>query len=300
MKHIEAQVIATFGRSYQVKTPDGLVFLSVSRGKKREAVCGDWVSIKPTVPELSNDESHPQGVIEKIQTRRSLLYRSDMYRQKQIAANVDQLLIVVAGNPSFDEELVSRCLIAAHSQDITPIIVLNKTDLIRETEQTKQRLAYFQQIGYQILPLSAKQQCDQLLQQLHGHISVLVGQSGMGKSTIINQLIPEANTRTREVSSALDSGKHTTTHSTLYQLDNNTQIIDCPGVQAFGLNHLDYPQIEQAFIEFRPLLGHCRFSNCRHQHEPDCAIKQAVDSGKIARQRLQHFYRISSELASKR
>jgi ribosome biogenesis GTPase len=133
-----------------------------------------------------------------------------------------------------------------------------------------------------------------LLPYLQGHTSVLVGQSGMGKSTLINALIPDAQAATREISSVLDSGKHTTTHARLYHLNADSHLIDCPGVQAFGLHHLDFAAVESSFPEFRPYLGHCRFANCSHSHEPDCAIRKATAEGKIDERRLELFQQITS------
>jgi len=122
---------------------------------------------------------------------------------------------------------------------------------------------------------------------------VLVGQSGMGKSTLINALIPAAHAATREISTVLDSGKHTTTHARLYHLNHDSALIDCPGVQLFGLHHLDFAAMERNFPEFLPYLGECRFANCSHSHEPDCAIRKATEEGKIDPRRLQLFQQIA-------
>ena len=233
--------------------------------------------------------SPDQGVIERIADRTSLLYRSDLFREKIIAANVDQIVIVVAAVPSFYEELINRCLVAAESVGIRALIVLNKTDL-PETAAARETLALYETLGYPLLPLCARQAVTPLNAHLQGQTSVLVGQSGMGKSTLINALLPEARAREGEVSTALDSGKHTTTHAMLYHLDTDSHIIDSPGLQEFGLHHLKLEDIAQTFIEFRPHLGNCRFSNCLHLVEPGCAIDEAVKSGAIDSRRL-NFYR---------
>ena len=236
--------------------------------------------------------SADQGVIDSIAPRTSLLYRSDAYRQKIIAANVTQIIIVVATEPSFSDELLARCLIAAHDQKLDILIVLNKCDL-PQIEAARAQLAPYRAIGYRVLELSAKQDVAPLLPFLQGHTSVLVGQSGMGKSTLINALMPEAQAATREISTVLDSGKHTTTHARLYHLNADSHLIDCPGVQLFGLHHLDFAAIERSFPEFLPYLGQCRFANCSHSHEPDCAIRKATEAGKIDARRLKLFQQIA-------
>lgn len=274
-------VVAAHGREYRVEEADGTVLPCFPRGKKSEIVCGDRVHYQRS--------SADQGVIEKILPRQSLLYRSNEHRQKLIAANVEQIIFVVATEPAFSDELLSRCLIAAESQNVTPLIVLNKCDVTERLAAARERLALFQNLGYTVLELIGKDHAEDLRPHLQGKTSVLVGQSGMGKSTLINALIPAANAATREISTFLDSGKHTTTHATLYHLDSESALIDSPGLQAFGLGHLARDEIEAAFVEFRPYLGQCRFRDCRHDREPDCAIQAAFMAGKIDSRRLQHY-----------
>ena len=281
---MEGRVIAAHGRQYVVELADGTLLPCFPRGKKSEIACGDRVDIMRT--------SDDQGVVEAIQPRVSLLYRSNEIRQKLIAANVDQLVIVVATEPAFSDELVARALLAAESEDIAPLIVLNKCDLADKLPAARQRLATLAGLGYPILELSALNHAEDLRPWLAGKTSVLVGQSGMGKSTLVNALIPEANAATREISQALDSGKHTTTHATLYHLDGNSDLIDSPGLQEFGLGHLDRQEIEIAFREFRPYLGQCRFRDCRHDREPGCALRAAVEAGTIDPGRFASYHRI--------
>lgn len=285
---LEGLVVAAYGQRYGVELKDGRQISCVTRGKKNDLACGDRVRIKLT------DTS--EGVVEETLPRTSLLYRSNAYRSKMLAANVTQIVIVLATHPSFYEALLNRCLIAAEAAGIRALIVLNKCDLADNTNSMK-LLQRYADLGYQVQPLSAKQDVSPLRIWLHGNTSVLVGQSGMGKSTIINALLPDSNIRTREVSEVLDSGKHTTTAAHLYHLGAHTDLIDSPGLQEFGLNHLSIEQLEHAFIEFRPYLGKCRFNNCRHLQEPDCAIGQAVAADTICRERLTYYQSIVAELS---
>ena len=207
---------------------------------------------------------------------------------------------MLATQPSFYEALLNRCLVAAEAANIKPLIVLNKCDLA-EANDAKNKLKLYAELGYQVVHLAAKQAITPLLAYLENQQSVLVGQSGMGKSTIINALLPDQQVRTQEVSDALDSGKHTTTAAHLYHLDApnlklNGSLIDSPGLQEFGLHHLNNEQIEMAFKEFRPFLGHCKYSDCTHSHEPECAVLSAVNSGKISAIRLAFYQQLSQEL----
>jgi ribosome biogenesis GTPase / thiamine phosphate phosphatase len=287
---MEGRVVAAHGRQYLVETSDGTILPCFPRGKKSEVACGDRVDIQKT--------SDDQGVIDAIQPRTSLLYRSNEVKQKLIAANVDQLVIVVATEPGFSDELVTRALLAAESEEIEALIVLNKCDLTDKLPEARARLAVLAGLGYRVLELSALAHAEDLRPELQGKTSVLVGQSGMGKSTLVNALIPEARAATREISTALDSGKHTTTHATLYHLDAESHLIDSPGLQEFGLGHLDRQEIEYAFREFRPYVGECRFRDCRHDREPDCALLAAVAEGKIDSRRFAIYHRVVATLRS--
>ena len=284
---LQGTVVAAYGKRYQIELPDKKRISCVTRGKKTDLACGDRVNLQLT-------DKH-EGVIDSTLPRQTLLYRSNAFKSKMLAANVTQIIIVLATQPSFYEALLNRCLIAAEAAHIKPLIVLNKCDL-DDSSQAKQKLGLYSALGYQVLALSAKEDISSLRPYLQGEASILVGQSGMGKSTMINALLPEEAVRTREVSMSLDSGKHTTTAAHLYHLDAQSQLIDSPGLQEFGLHHLSTDELEHAFIEFRPHLGLCRFSNCKHTQEPDCAIKQAVLKGKIGQERLAIYQLLRAEI----
>lgn len=281
-------VVAAFGKRFQVELSDKQRISCVTRGKKTDIACGDQVNIKLT--------DKREGVVENILPRKTLLYRSNAFKSKMLAANVTQIIIVLATQPSFYEALLNRCLIAAEAANIKALIVLNKCDLA-DNDDAKRKLALYTSLGYQVLALSAKEDISTIRPYLQGEASILVGQSGMGKSTIINALLPNESVRTREVSQVLDSGKHTTTAAHLYHLDDNSQLIDSPGLQEFGLHHLSTDELEHAFIEFRPFLGKCRFNNCKHLQEPDCAITQAVVSNKVSAERFSIYKMLRTEIS---
>lgn len=285
---LQGTIVAAYGKRFQVELNDGGKRIScVTRGKKTDLACGDIVTIKLT-------DKH-EGVVESTLPRTTLLYRSNVFKSKMLAANVTQIIIVLATQPSFYEALLNRCLIAAEAANIKALIVLNKCDLA-DNDEAKQKLALYTSLGYQVLSLSAKEDISSLRPYLQGQASILVGQSGMGKSTIINALLPNETVRTQEVSHVLDSGKHTTTAAHLYHLDAESELIDSPGLQEFGLHHLTTDALEHAFVEFRPFLGKCRFNNCKHLQEPDCAIMEAVTSNKISHERLAIYKMLRLEM----
>jgi len=281
---LAGQVIAAYGRHYLVETDDGRRYACFPRGKKSAVACGDRVQFAQTADE--------QGVIEVVDARSSLYSRSAAHRQKLIAANVSQLAIVVAAEPSFSEELINRCLVAAEDQNMHALILLNKCDLKEAAAAALARLEPYTQAGYRVIQLSALEGADALRPLFALQSTVLVGQSGMGKSTIINALLPEAQVATREISAFLASGRHTTTQARMHRLDADSNLIDCPGLQEFGLHHLSRQDIESGFVEFRSFLGQCRFQNCRHLSEPGCALTRAAAEGLVHPRRLDMFRRI--------
>lgn len=287
-KALQGSIVAAFGRHYEIELTDGSRITGYPRGKKSVYACGDHVEL-----ERASDD---QAQIVRHLPRTSLLYRSDAYRQKLIVANATQLVLVVATEPSFSDELLARALVAAEAEGLSSVIVLNKVDLTEHLDEARARLAPLAALGYKLVELAARHDAASLRPLLNNQVSVLVGQSGMGKSTLINALVPGAAAETREISAALDSGKHTTTHARLYRLasDTGSAIIDSPGLQEFGLAHLTRGAIEQGFVDFRPYLADCRFRDCHHRSEPGCAIRAAVEAGAIDRRRYELFLRISS------
>ena len=281
----QGQIIRSYGRRFIVET-GGRTYDCTSRGKRVDFACGDFVTLS-----IINDE---QAVIEQVDERHSLLYRQDEWRTKLIAANVTRILFVTAAVPSPSEELLNRCLLAAEAADIEPVILVNKSDL-PETAAWLDKLRPYEALGYRLHVVSAREDVSTLRQLLQGHTSVFVGQSGMGKSTLTNALLPEAAARVGDISVALDSGKHTTTHAALYHLDADSHLIDSPGLQEFGVGHIAATALPALFPEVRPYIGQCRFHNCTHRMEPSCAIKQACDDGHIAPARLELLQKLVTQ-----
>lgn len=281
----QGQIIRSYGRRFIVET-GGRTYDCTSRGKRVDFACGDFVTLS-----IINDE---QAVIEQVDERNSLLYRQDEWRTKLIAANVTRILFVTAAVPSPSEELLNRCLLAAEAADIEPVILVNKSDL-PETAAWLDKLRPYEALGYRLHVVSAREDVSTLRQLLQGHTSVFVGQSGMGKSTLTNALLPEAAARVGDISVALDSGKHTTTHAALYHLDADSHLIDSPGLQEFGVGHIAATALPALFPEVRPYIGQCRFHNCTHRMEPSCAIKQACDDGHIAPARLELLHKLVTQ-----
>ena len=289
-------VIAAHGRHYLVQA-DELKLHCVTRGKKSDVAVGDIVEYQLT--------SKNQGVIEKITPRKSLLYRSDQYKSKMLAANLTQLLIVVATEPSFSDDLVSRALVASESSGIKAHIILNKIDVTESLAKAQARVGLYAKLGYPVHEVSIRENPEftqRTLQAiLAGQSTILIGQSGMGKSSLINLMIPDAEIATREISAALDTGKHTTTFTRLFQMKTDskeaTYVIDSPGFQEFGLHHLSEGMLERAFPEFLPHLGKCKFYNCHHHTEPACAVLAAVKAGEITSMRHDLFKQLVHEAA---
>lgn len=283
-------VVASHGRHCVVETPDGERRICHPRGKKNQVVVGDQVQWL-----ASTDE----GTIEKVETRRNLFYRQDEIRTKSFAANLDQVLILIAAEPEFSEMQLTRALIAAEAEHITPVIALNKSDLTEAFARSLSRLAPYTQMGYTLLQLALKQgHMSDLNERLHHKTTLVLGPSGTGKSTLINQLIPHANVATGEISHALNSGRHTTTSTTWHWVDDDRQtgLIDSPGFQEFGLHHIDAMQLAAYMPDMKPHVAHCKFYNCTHLHEPGCGVQAAVKEGTISPSRYKLYGLLFAEL----
>ncbi len=274
----EGLVISCHRRHFVVRQDDGDTVECVLKGRSLTLACGDRVRVA---------RAAGGSAIEAIGPRTSLFYRSDAFKEKLIAANVTQVIGVVAPGLSLDLELVDRWTVAAESERCRFVLAANKSDLAG-FDALLTRLESYVRLGYPVVALSAKRTADPLVPWLESQHTVLIGQSGMGKSTILNAVAPDAGARTADVSAALATGRHTTSHSTLHVLPGNRGgwIVDSPGIKAFGLAHLPPEAIAQAFVELRPLLGQCRFRDCRHDREPGCAISAAVAAGRVAPHRV--------------
>lgn len=284
-------VVATHGRHCVVETAQGERVICHPRGKKSQVVVGDQVVWQP-----SKDE----GTIEQVQERRNLFYRQDEIRTKSFAANLDQILILLAAEPEFSEMQLTRALIAAEAQNITPIIALNKRDLEESFNRAWQRLAPYRDMGYTVLPLSLKHhELGELTQQLTHKTTLVLGPSGTGKSTLINCLHPQANVLTGEISQALNSGKHTTTATHWYWIDTaqQTALIDSPGFQEFGLHHIEPMQLAHWMPDFKAYASDCKFYNCTHLHEPQCGVRTALAQGTISASRYKLYGLLFEELS---
>ena len=289
-------VVAAHGRQVMVETPEGRRVLCHTRGKKSDLVVGDRVRWLPT---------GDGGVIEHMEPRRNLLFRQDEWRSKSFAANLDLLLVLVAAEPVFSESQLTRALIAAAEAGIPTVIGLNKTDL-PAAAVARERLAPYLAMGTEVIELALKKQPEAakavLLPRLSGRTTLVLGPSGMGKSTLINLLVPAAEAQVGEISQALNTGRHTTTSTRWYWLDDarSGALIDSPGFQEFGLRQVAPEQLATLMPDFAAALGHCRFHNCSHRHEPGCGVRDAMARGDISPTRVRIYEELFDELSQKR
>jgi len=289
-------VVAAHGRHVVVETPAGERVLCHPRGKKSELVVGDRVRWQPT---------GDGGVVEHLEPRRNLLFRQDEWRTKSFAANLDQMLMLVAGEPVFSEEQLTRALVAAQEAGIPALIGLNKIDL-PSADAARDRLAPYRAMGAEVIELALKADpagsTERLLEHLSGRTTLVLGASGMGKSTLINLLVPAAAAQVGEISKALAAGRHTTTTSTWYWLDagHRGALIDTPGFQEFGLRHIAPERLAALMPDFAAALGHCRFHNCSHRHEPGCGVRAAAERGEISASRQRIYEMLFEELSRAR
>ena len=297
VEQIQGTVIAAF-RSYTlVKDLNNKLFKCQQRKSVGQVVCGDIV--------FWQAEDTETGVITSIKERRTILQRPDINNNLRIiAANIDQVFIVVAHKPELNEGLIDRYLVAAENSHLKPVILLNKIDLFTEKEfsDLKQRLQLYQDIGYPVIYTSAKKEdgLNSLTELLKDNNNIFVGQSGVGKSSLINTIL-KSDARIGEISEATGKGKHTTTTAYLYPLEQDQgHIIDSPGVREFGLIKLSEQDIIAGFTEFKPYIGHCKFRDCAHKKEPGCALLKALEDKKITLQRWQSSQRIIASLTETR
>ena len=276
-----------------VETESGERVICHPRGKKSQVVVGDRIQWLP---------SQDEGTVEKIEPRRNLFYRQDEIRTKSFAANLDQILVLIAAEPAFSRHQLSRALIAAEAAGITPLIGLNKSDLVEPFARAWERLLPYRRMHYGVLPLSLKESGDsdyaEMRKLLHGKTTLVLGPSGSGKSTLINLLVPGATVLTGEISQALNSGKHTTTSTHWYWMDKErtTALIDSPGFQEFGLHHIAPMQLAACMPDIAAHATHCKFYNCTHLHEPGCGVLDAVKTGASAGGISATRYKIYSDL----
>ncbi|OYV75845.1 MAG: ribosome small subunit-dependent GTPase A [Chromatiales bacterium 21-64-14] len=287
-------MVARLGAAVAVEDGHGGLVCCVIPRRIEAPVCGDRIRWRPT--------GAGAGVLTALEPRRSLLARPDARgRLRPLAANVDQLVVVVAPAPPAGPDLIDRYLIAAEHEGLAALLLLHKEDLLEADTRPgwTQRAAHYRALGYPVITASAHTGTGlgPLARGLAGRTSILVGQSGVGKSSLVNALIPDREARVGLLSAATGLGCHTTSTTTFYPLPEGGALIDSPGVRQFGLGPLNAEHLAAGFVEFRPYLGQCRFRDCRHRVEPGCALRAAVDAGAVTRERYERFLQIQQELA---
>ena len=281
-KEYQGIVITRYGQRQLVEDENGRVFQSVSRQNIGFSVAGDKILFQKT--------KHDDAIVTAIYPRDNELKRQD----KLIAANIDQLWLVVAIEPHYEFELIDRYLIMAENSNLPIGIIVNKIELSSNKSKTENDFLNYQSLGYDVHFLSVKKQInlDFFKEQLVNKSHIFLGQSGVGKSSLINSLIPDLQLRVNEISSKSKLGKHTTTNTTIYHIPSGGDLMDSPGVREFQLDSLTELEIKSGFKEFRALSDACRFRDCRHINEPNCAVKESLDQGKINPNRYQSYLNI--------
>ena len=276
------KVITRYGQRQLVENEQGRVFQSVSRQNIGLSVAGDRVLFQKT--------KHDEAIVTAIYPRDSELKRQD----RLIAANIDQLWIVVALEPHYEFELIDRYLIMAENSKLPIGIIVNKIELSSDEKSTTKDFLNYKSLGYDVHFVSVKNQTnlDSFKEKLVHKSHIFLGQSGVGKSSLINSLIPDLELRVSEISNKSKLGKHTTTNTTIYHIPSGGDLIDSPGVREFQLENLTELEIKSGFKEFKALSSECRFRDCRHINEPNCAVKDSLDQGKISNNRYQSYLNI--------
>jgi ribosome biogenesis GTPase len=289
----EGRVITRHGRNLLVADQEGKFVLCQFRQNIGQIVCGDRVVWHPTDAQ--------GGVVTALLERESVLSRPDYSgREKPLAANISQLVVVMAPQPEPSEYLLDQYLVTAETIGVSAIITLNKSDQLSTTEREllDKRFEVYERIGYPVIWISAREEhgLDPLIECLKHQTSILVGQSGVGKSSLVKALLPNQEIQIGRLSEATGLGRHTTSTTTCYDLPQGGYLIDSPGVRSFRLIELTRDQLEQGFREFEPFLGHCQFRDCRHEQEPGCGLKQAVEQGEVDRRRWENFLHLAENL----
>lgn len=297
----EGRVVTRYGAELVIEDEAGQLHRATGRKRIAHAVCGDRVRWQAL--------NHGAAVTE-ILPRRNVLERTDSRGGKRaLAANIDLVCLVFAPIPEPTPELIDRCLVVAHRLDADVLVVLNKCDLLASlrdsgnsqarrpegheyvAQATAELADGYRVLGYRVIATSTHsgEGMDELAAVLRGRTGILVGQSGVGKSSLVQALLPDHDIRIGAVSEATGSGRHTTTNAVLYHLPGGGEVIDSPGIRDFDPGEIEPDALSTGFVEFRPLLGQCRFQNCRHDAEPGCAVKAAVEDGRIASSRYAHY-----------
>jgi ribosome biogenesis GTPase len=290
---LEGLVISHLGQGLAVESPDGKIILCQTRRRLGDVAVGDRVHWSPS-------EDGEQGRVEEVLERSSVLIRPGYAgKMRVVASNLDRVFVVISPSPEPDWLLVDQYLAVCEFRAIPAEIIFNKIDLAEDEDKALAGLNDYVRIGYPTHPVSARngRGLGQLKQALHEHCSMFAGQSGVGKSSLTNTLLPDKNLRIGEISERSGLGRHTTTTATLYHLPDGGKLVDSPGVAVFGLAEIKGQDLAWGYREFQPHIGHCRFNDCRHINDKGCAVREAIENGEIAVARHQRYLTLLEKLA---